>query len=343
MTKRIVATSFILICTSCLVILGGTPFTRGSTTGKPVHHYVFFAHERERITEKSFLDTPAFEGAQLKYTWRELEPEKDKYDFSSIRKDLAFLTSKGKKLFIQLQEVSFDAKWKLVPDYLQTAEYHGGVAPQYDNDVDEDHPGIAGWVSRRWDPAVQARFQKLLDALGKEFDGKIEGINLPETSVVFGVSGKLFPPGYTPEIYRDAIITNMKALKRAFPKSVVIQYANFMPGEWLPDNDKSYLRSVYKEARNLSVGVGGPDLLPFRWGQRNHSYPLIKASAGSIPTGVAVQDGNYSDEDRKTHKRATVAELLKFATEELNVDYVFWCTEEPYYSKELIPFMQGIN
>jgi len=146
MTKRIVATSFILICTSCLVILGGTPFTRGSTTGKPVHHYVFFAHERERITEKSFLDTPAFEGAQLKYTWRELEPEKDKYDFSSIRKDLAFLTSKRKKLFIQLQEVSFDAKWKLVPDYLQTAEYHGGVAPQYDNDVDEDHPRIAGWV-----------------------------------------------------------------------------------------------------------------------------------------------------------------------------------------------------
>src|SRR5689334_8807692 len=101
MTKRIVATAFILICTSC-VILGGTPFTMASTTaGKAVHHYVFFAHERERITEKSFLDTHAFEGAQLKYTWRELEPEKDHYDFSSIRKDLAFLTANGKKLFIQ--------------------------------------------------------------------------------------------------------------------------------------------------------------------------------------------------------------------------------------------------
>jgi hypothetical protein len=341
MSKRIVATAFILICSSCLVNLGGTSFTKGSITGKPVNHYVFFAHERERITEKSFLETPAFEGAQLKYTWRELEPEKDQYDFSSIRKDLAFLTSHGKKLFIQLQEVSFDAKWKLVPNYLLTPEYHGGVAPQYDNDVDEDHPRIAGWVARRWDPPVQSRFQKLLDALGKEFDGKIEGINLPETSVVFGKTAKLFADGFTYETYRDAIITNMKALKRAFPKSVVMQYANFMPGEWLPDNDKSYLRTVYEEARNLRVGVGGPDLLPFRWGQRNHSYPLIRASAGSVPTGIAVQDGNYADEDRRTHKRASVAELLKFATEELNVDYIFWCTEEPYYSKELIPFLRG--
>jgi hypothetical protein len=324
-----------------LILLLFTCFTCPSLTAKPVHHYVFFAHERERISEKSFLDTAAFEGAQLKYTWRELEPEKDHYEFSSIRKDLAFLTSKGKKLFIQLQEVSFDPKRKLVPDYLQTPEYHGGVAPQYDNDVDEQHPRIAGWVARRWDPAVQARFHKLLDALGKEFDGKIEGINLPETSVVFGETGKLFPEGYSPEIYRDAIITNMKALKRAFPRSVVMQYANFMPGEWLPENDKSYLRTVYKEAKALNVGVAGPDLLPFRRGQRNHSYPLIKASAGLIPTGIAVQDGNYADEDRTTHKRASVAELLKFATENLNVDYIFWCTEEPHYSSELIPFLRG--
>jgi len=342
MTKRIIATAFISICTSCLVILGGTPFTRVSKTGKPVHHYVFFAHERERITEKSFLDTQAFEGAQLKYTWRELEPEKDQYDFSSIRKDLAFLTAHGKKLFIQLQEVSFDEKHKLVPRYLLTDEYHGGVAPQYDIDQrGEENPHVVGWVARRWDPTVRARFHKLLDALGKEFDGKIEGINLPETSIGFGETGKFFPEGYTNEIYRDAVITNMKALKHAFPKSVVIRYANFMPGEWLPETDKLYLRSVYSEAKSLGVGVGGPDLLPFRRAQNNHSYPLIRASAGTIPTGVAVQDGNYADEDRITHKRATMAELLKFATERLNVDYVFWCTEEPYYSKELIPFLRG--
>jgi hypothetical protein len=40
----------------------------------------------------------------------------------------------------------------------------------------------------------------------------------------------LFPKGFTPEAYRDAVMTNMLALKRAFPRSVAMQYANFMPG-----------------------------------------------------------------------------------------------------------------
>src|SRR5206468_1448563 len=129
--------------------------------------------------------------------------------------------------------------------------------------------------------------------VGKAFDGKIVGINLAETSVSFGESGKLFPKGFTPEVYRDAVITNMMALKRAFPKSVTLQYANFMPGEWLPVQDRGYLRTVYERARDLQVGVGGPDLLPYKPGQMSHCYPLIRECAGCVTTGIAVQDGNY--------------------------------------------------
>src|SRR4029079_17897841 len=99
---------------------------------------------------------------------------------------LAFLTSKGKKLFIQLQEASFSPQYKLVPNYLLSDEYHGGSAPQYEiKNEDEEHAKVEGWVARRWDPKVQERFHKLLYALGKEFDGKIEGINLPESSIGF--------------------------------------------------------------------------------------------------------------------------------------------------------------
>ena len=313
--------------------------SNGGTLAQSVHHYVFFDRERERISEESFLSTQAFEGAQLKYTWRELEPQKDNYDFSAIRKDFAFLTSKGKKLFIQLQDVTFSAQRVFVPEYLRTPEYNDGVAPQYRIvNGDEEHTTISGWVARRWDPAVQERFHKLLATLGKEFDGKIEGIVLAETSIGFGPTGKLAPKGFTNEIYRDAVITNMKALKRAFPKSVVMQYANFMPGEWLPGEDKSYLRSVYKAAQEIGVGVGGPDLLPFKRPQLNHAYPLIKDSSGKVPTGIAVQEGNYAEANPATGQRPTIAELLQFATNNLKVNYVFWCTEEPYYSKEVIPF-----
>src|SRR6187401_2541265 len=71
-----------------------------------LHHFVFFDRDRERIEEKSFLTTKAFEGAQLKFTWRELEPEKDRYDFTALRHDLDFLTRRGKRLFVQLQDSS---------------------------------------------------------------------------------------------------------------------------------------------------------------------------------------------------------------------------------------------
>lgn len=283
------------------------------------------------------------EGAQLKYTWRELEPGEGTYDFSAMHRDLMFLNAKGKRLFIQLQDSSFDPNIVNVPRYLlKDPRYNGGADKQYN--IPEDDEGRArpeGWVARRWDPAVREPFHKLLFALGKEFDGKIAGINLAETSVSFGESGRLFPKGFSTEVYRDAIVTNMTVFKRAFPKSVTMQYANFMPGEWLPEIDRAYLRSVYQRAKELKVGVGGPDLLPYKPGQMKHCYPLIRECAGSIPTGIAVQWGNYEHKNPKTGRQVTIPELLAFATEYLKADYVFWCTQEPFYSEKVIPFLQA--
>jgi hypothetical protein len=317
-----------------------------SVNAKPVHHYVFFGQDRAKIaTASSFLETKALEGAQVTYSWTQLEPAKDLYDFGMIREDLAFLTSKGKKLFIQLQDVTFSESRVNVPLYLlREAIYNGGADKQYEiKDNDEDHPVVAGWVARRWDPAVQERFHKLLFALGEEFDGRIEGINFAETSVGFGDSGRLFPRGFSFESYRDAIITNMKALKRAFPKSIAMQYGNFMPGEWRPTNDKGYLRAVYQAAKESNVGMGGPDLLPYRPGQLKSSYPLIRDVAGIVPTGIAVQDGNFEDVNPTTGKPVTITELMTFATEYLRVDYVFWGTQEPYYSEHVIPFLRRVK
>jgi hypothetical protein len=308
-----------------------------SVSAKPVHHFLFFGQDREKIARaKSFLETKELEGAQVAYSWRQLEPGKDEYDFSAIREDLALLNSKGKRLFIQLQDVTFSESHINVPRYLLSdSNYHGGADKQYRyNDGDDEHAVVEGWIARRWDPAVQERFHKLLFALGKEFDGRIEGINFAETAIGVGATGRLFPKGFSLEIYRDAIITNMKVLKRAFPKSVTLQYANFMPG------NRAYLQAVYQAAKELKVGVGGPDLVPYKTVQMNQSYPLIRDSAGIVPIGMAVQDGNYEHENPKTGKRVTIPEMLKFATEYLKVDYIFWCTQEPYYSEQVIPFLK---
>jgi len=325
-----------LIAVIVLLIVVGTVFA------KPTANFVFFSQEREKIHSADFLNCNGLTGAQITYPWRLLEPQRDSYDFSPIREDLEFLRAHHKRLFIQLQDATFVPTHVCVPKYLvDDPQFHGGVGRSYSIEADDDSRATPeGWVARRWDPTVRKRFQKLLAALGKAFDGKIEGINLAETSVNFGASGRLYPKDFTPAKYRDAIVDDMAALKRAFPKSITIQYANFMPGEWLPNDDKGYLKSVYRAAARLQVGVGGPDLLPNRPGQMQHAYPLIRSVHGKVVTGIAVQDGNYGSVNPKTGKSYPVAELLGFAEHYLGVDYVFWCTEEPYFSKQVLPFFK---
>ena len=101
-------------------------------SAKPPHHYVFFGMDREKITDKLFLETSIFEGAQVAYAWSQLEPGKGEYDFASIRADLAFLTAHHKKLWIQIQDVSFGEKYIFVPRYLlRDPQYNGGADRQY--------------------------------------------------------------------------------------------------------------------------------------------------------------------------------------------------------------------
>ena len=315
-----------------------------SKAQEQIKNYVFFELERERIHDTSFLYNTGAVGAQLKYMWRELEPKKDQYNLELIQKDLDFLTSKGKKLFIQLQDVTFDTIFKPAPDYLITdKEYNGGVNIQYETNETDEILHVDGYVTRRWDRNVAERFKKLLTVLGSHFDGKIEGINLPETSVGFGETGKLYPLGFTPAAYRDAITEYMAMAKNAFPHSQVIQYANFMPGEWLPWDDKSYLRSLYKFASKEKIGMGGPDIKIYQKGHMNHGYKFLNEYKHSITSGVAVQDGNYEEINPKTGSRVTIKEIYDFAQEYLGLDYIFWCTQEPYYSKEVLPFLKTIN
>jgi len=317
-----------------------------STSAKPVHHFAWFAGERENIrTDSLFLNTKEIEGAQILYPWKALERGKDQYDFSAVREDLEFLKSKGKRLWIQLQDVTFSPQRVNVPQYLMTdSAYHGGAVQDYSVFGDSDDSVKAeGWVARRWDPAVQDRFARLLSALGKEFDGKIEGINLPETAIGFGSTGRYFPAGFTHDSYRAAIKTNMAALKKAFPKSVAMQYANFIPGEWRPFKDKGYLSEVYDFAKANRVAVGGPDLMPSREGQMKSSYPLIRDAVGVVPTGLAVQDDNLAEKDPKTGKPVTACDLIRFATDDLKLDYIFWGTQEPYYSNDVIPTLRSLG
>lgn len=322
------------------------PASRGvAASVPPPRNYVFFDRARERIREREFLDDEACAGAQLKYTWKELETRRDQYDFSAIVADCALLAEHGKRLFVQLQDVSFDDASVPVPDYLrEDPAFSGGAARKFDVEGEgaAQHTQFKGWVARRWDPAVRARFAALLEALAGKLDGKLEGVNLAETAVEFGDDPAHYPAGFTPEGYAEAVKATMTSARNAFTRSRVLVYANFMPGEWLPDEDRGYLRAVYAHADVIGAGVGGPDLLPHRKGQRTHSYPLIAARKAGIVAGIAVQSGNLEALDPSSGKRVTPEELFRFARDELHVDYVFWGVDEPFYSRDVLPFLRRL-
>ena len=267
------------------------------------------------------------------YSWAQLEPAKDHYDFSLIREDYLYLQAKGKSLFIQLQDATFDPEYKGVPQYLLEAEYQGGVERQF-----EDDGQLFGWVAKRWDTKVQERFAKLLKALGDDFDGKVEGINLQESAI--GVSAKS-DKTFSPKRYAESLKKNMLSMKSAFPRSTTMQYANFMPGEWLPWDDKGYLRSIYSYGEKIGVGLGAPDLMPNRKGQLNHALALMHEKHYQVPLGIAVQDGNYVGQTNSTavvrNRTNSVPMLHSFAQDFLRVNYMFWANQSPYFEEDVLP------
>src|SRR3990167_5600448 len=167
---------------------------------------------------KILLENKNIKGAQIIYSWKALEPEKNHYNFTPIKNDLKFLESIHKKLFVQIQDKSFDVKNIPIPAYLQNKKYHYGVEKQVDFSGPEKPSGI-GWVTKQWNPLVQKRFQKLIIALGKRYDGKIAGVNLSETAIDISNSkiNKKFCTAYFQSILKNDVV-----LRLSFKKSIVV-------------------------------------------------------------------------------------------------------------------------
>jgi hypothetical protein len=321
---------------AALLLMAASPALAQEHLPPTPKQFIYFGRDRARITDSVFLANPAIAGAQLRYTWRELEPTRDQYAFQPILDDIRVLEVHGKRLFIQLQDVTFSDSLP-VPDYLRGGEFEGGAERKWE--CGTSGARFDGWVARRWDAQVRRRFARLLDTLGRTVDARIAGINLAETAISFD-SGGVAPSGYSPEEYAAGIKATMSAARRAFPRSVVLQYANFMPGDSPPAIP--FLRDVYVHAAAIGVGVGGPDILPFRRFQRANSLPLIARRPANVLAGMAVQDGNLREVNPATHRRVTVPELYRYAVEELHLDYIFWGTEEPFYTNDILPFLRAL-
>jgi hypothetical protein len=275
----------------------------------------------------AILARPDISGVQVVYNWRQLEKKEGQYDFSQIETDLAAAKSLGKQLVIQVQDRFFSPEARNIPDYVQRGrKYGGGLVPQQEEGKSEPY----GWTTMQWNPAVRARFQALLAALGKAFDGRVFAVNLPETAI--DVSEKQKRPGFSCDAYFNAELENLGAARAAFPHAHVVQYVNFWPCEW--DNDHAYMSRLFEYAAAHDIGLGGPDIVPWRKGQMHNSYPFFNQYKGKLSfVGMAVQEPTLAYVNDKTGKPFTREEFTAFATDYLGVNAIFWSAETPWLSQ----------
>lgn len=275
----------------------------------------------------AILERSDIGGAQIVYNWRSLENEKNKYDFSQIEKDLVRLTAAKKKLFIQIQDRFFEQSARYVPDYLMNdAKYGGGISPQFDN-PGEGKPIGAGWVAQQWVPTVARRYQALLAALAERFDGRVYGVNLPETAI--DLDKKSPPKGFSCDRYFAGEMKNLAFARKVFTKSHVVQYVNFWPCEW--NNDHNYMGRLFKFASVNNIGLGGPDIIPNRKAQMKNSYPFFNKYKGKLALiALAVQEPTLTYSNPNTGKPFSKYEFVQFADDYLGADIIFWSTKSPW-------------
>lgn len=273
------------------------------------------------------LDRPDIAGAQVVYSWKELEPSFGHYDFSEIEGDLALASRRHKKLFVQVQDRFFSKAARNVPAYLLTdPRYKGGLAAQIGH-PGENKPVTSGWVAMQWVPAVRQRFDALLRALAARFDGRIYGVNLPETAA--DLEPGQTAAGFTCDAYFQAELANMAAARAAFHRSYVVQYVNFWPCEW--NDNHHYMSRLFAFAAAHRIGLGGPDVVPWRKGQMKNAYPFFHRYKGKLPlVAMAVQEPTLTYRDPATGKPFTRQAFESFAADYLGADIIFWTPQAPW-------------
>ena len=136
-------------------------------------------------------------GVQMRYRWAELEPEPDHYDFAAVARDLDAAKSAGVQLVVLIEDKSFT-------DDVPT--------PAYLNEKYTVRNHHRGYSTLRWDPYVVERLEQLVAKLGAQFDcnPNFEGVAFQETSPSLD-DAALDASGYTPEKYRDALISLLRS------------------------------------------------------------------------------------------------------------------------------------
>ena len=230
---------------------------------------------------------------------------------------------------MQLQDRSFYLPNNPVPKYVRgVADYDNGSVIQCDGNQCDTTFIPSGWAASQWNTSLRSRFQLLLKSLSAAFDGRIHGINLPETAI--GVNRALF--NFDPSRYVDGTLENAKYGRSVFRRSFFVRYVNFWPGE--NNNDHGYMSRAFESFAAHEIGVGNPDGIPFKPGQENNSYPFLSAYRDKVAISViAVQEPDLNETNPDTQKPFTRQEFTDFAINCLGSDIIFWALSAPWLNE----------
>ncbi len=260
---------------------------------------------------------PGVRGIHKRYLWKDLEPALGTYDFSAIAADLQLMADHGMQLVVMIEDKTF-TDTRPTPPYLweaHTLPNSGG-----------------GYTAKRWDPYVIERLSRLIDQLGSRFDEhpNLEGMALQETALSLA-QGVKTAHGYTPEAYRDALISVLLNARAALPGSQVFWYMNFL------DERQAYIGEIAAAAAAADIAMGGPDVLPDSWPLQRHAYPYYAAFKDRMTLFGAMQYDSYAHRHTAAGDGApgaypgtywSMTELFLFARDQLHVNYLFW-TRKP--------------
>jgi hypothetical protein len=104
---------------------------------------------------------------------------------------------------------------------------------------------------------------------------------------------------------------------------------NFWPCEW--NNDHNYMGRTFAFASENGLGLGGPDVVPYKRAQMANSYPFFHQYAGKLVlVAMAVQEPTLTYTNPATGKKFTKSEFRDFARDYLGANIIFWSTSSPW-------------
>jgi len=264
-------------------------------------HYLTLQSHDPREGWSDIAGQTRFVGGQRIYTWRQLESEEGKYDFSAIEGDLAYLHKRNQRLVLEVWDTTFQNDENPAPDYLLAgAAFKGGIVHS------QQFPH--GARIKRWIPAVMDRYLLLVQALGKRFDGDPDFAGFIHTETAIEGKGPEFDD-FSPAVYDEQMRRLVVDSRQAFPTTPVI-----LDGNWYPYKGPEGLADLARLALSHGVGWGGPDLCP---GNKIWGYDIIRANAGQMPLGLSAQWISYGG-------KWTMPQMLDFAVKDLKLNFVFW-------------------